>query len=56
MNKQIAEKIRELIQVEVIAGIAGDKEDESGYRGHNQKECREADLIFSELLIIIEEY
>lgn len=55
MNQQIAEKIRELIQAEVRAGIEGNEEDESGYRGHNQAECEKADKIFFELLIMIAE-
>jgi hypothetical protein len=50
---EFAVKLRELIIAEVAAGIAGAEEDEAGFKGHNQAECKEADKIFLELLGIL---
>jgi len=42
-------KLRELIQAEVVAGIADSEEDEDGYRGTGYAERKVADRVFTEL-------
>ncbi len=51
MTKEMLEKIRELIQMEIEA--AASYEDEGGYRVYNRKAEKEADKIFQELVELL---
>ena len=50
-TKVLLDKLRELIQAEVEAGIAYSEEDEEGYRGtYGTVEKKNADRVFAELV------
>ena len=53
MTNEVAQKIRELIEAEAYVVVAGNEEDESGYRGNNHREKEIAERVFKELLILI---
>ena len=54
MKELFIYKLRELIQAEIASNAEATEEDENGYRGCSNRESRNADKVFNELLLMTE--